>query len=500
MGRVIGIDLGTTTTLVAYCDRSSKTPRIIANRSGGSFTPSVVRFGERGEILIGVDALNSRTLDPLNTVSSAKRLMGRYYSEITDTLDLLPYSVIPGTEGESIISIRGELLSPEKIGSLILTDLVQTASSLIAEDVDSVIVGVPAYFTQRQRDATRRAVEIAGYTLGRLIIEPVAASLYYNWNVRAFDRTSVVIDLGGGTFDVTVLGYGPNVNEVLAVNGDRLLGGNDFDERLVELVTEKIRRQHGHEIDKRDPVLQQRLLDACISAKCELSEQPSAIVSLPYCIGRDGRVYDFSVEVTLTEFDSVCEELFERLRNPILQALVDAKISSEGIHSVMFVGSATRMKRVQNLVRGIFPSARFRIANPGEAVALGAAVQAGIIEGSLDDYVHIDAIPFGIGIEDEFGRTSEIICPNTTVPVSKCVWITNAISNTTTLEVHVLQGSAEMAIDNISLARIVLDGVQPVPRGVGIFRIDVDVNVNSEISVTLSEESSRLSKTISIAT
>lgn len=500
MGRIVGIDLGTTTTLAGYWDIHSGTAKIIPSRSGAQYTASVVSFTSKdGTPLVGEAALRNRILNPTLTVSSAKRLMGRYYSEIADTLSLFACDVVPGTEGEAAIRVNGDLISPDTVASIILREVCEAVTERIGDEIEALVVGVPAYFSQRQREATRRAVEKAGFRLARLIIEPVAASLFYNWTARGAEKISVVIDLGGGTYDVTVLGYGAYVNEVLAVNGDRLLGGNDFDERIVELVIDKIKRVHGHLVDWNEPVFQQRLLEACITAKCELSERESATVLLPYTVGAGGGIYDLSVEVKQAEFESVCEELFERLRPPVANALSAAGIANEAVHSVMFVGSATRMRRAHGVVRELFPSARFCFANPGEAVALGAAVQAGIIEGSLEKLVHIDAIPFAIGIEDETGRTIEVVPANTSVPLRRSIWITNS-SSQSTVEVHVLQGSAEMSVDNVSLGRIVLDNVQPLPRGCGIYRVDVDINVNFEMCIALSEEQTGLSKSVIVST
>jgi len=464
MSKIIGIDLGTTNSVVAVMEGSQ--PVVIVNQEGKRTTPSVVAFKPDGERLVGELAKRQAVMNPQNTIYSIKRFMGKTYDEAIDDVKRVPYKVERGPNNMSIVHVGDKTYTPQEISAMILTKLKKAAEDYLGQPVTEAVITVPAYFNDAQRKATKEAGEIAGLNVRRIINEPTAAALAYGVDKRLKSGKIAVFDLGGGTFDISILEVGDGVFEVLSTSGDTHLGGDDFDMRIVNWLVQEFLHEEGVDLRK-DPRAMQRLREAAEQAKIELSNQTSTEINLPY-ITIDPQKGPLNLQKTLTrsKFESLCEDLYERCLEPCRKALQAAKLSPKDIDEVVLVGGSTRMPRIQQLVRDFFGKEPNKSVNPDEAVALGAAVQAGVLAGDVQGVLLLDVIPISLGVETLGGVFTKLIEANTTIPTRRTEIFSTAADNQTTVEIHVLQGERPMAADNRSLGRFYLEGIPPAPRGV----------------------------------
>ncbi|MCX8112964.1 MAG: molecular chaperone DnaK [Bacteroidia bacterium] len=496
MPKIVGIDLGTTNSVVAVMEGSQ--PAVIVNQEGKRTTPSVIAFKADGERLIGDLAKRQAAINPENTIYSIKRFMGKTYDEAIDDVRRVPYKVVRGTNNICQVQIGDKLYTPQEISAMILQKLKKAAEDYLGEPVTEAVITVPAYFNDAQRKATKEAGEIAGLNVRRIINEPTAAALAYGIDKRLKQGKIAVFDLGGGTFDISILEVGDGVFEVLSTSGDTHLGGDDFDQRIVNWLIEEFLREEGVDLRK-DPRALQRLREAAEQAKIELSNQQSAEINLPY-ITVDPRKGPLNLQKTLTraKFESMCEDLYERCLEPCRKALQAARLSPRDIDEVILVGGSTRMPRIQKLVEDFFGKAPNKSVNPDEAVALGAAVQAGVLGGEVQGVLLLDVIPISLGIETLGGVFTKLIEANTTIPTRRTELFSTAADNQTTVEVHVLQGERPMAADNRSLGRFYLDGIPPAPRGVPQIEVTFDVDANGILTVTARDKATGKEQSIRI--
>ena len=480
MGKILGIDLGTTNSCAAVMEGGS--PTVIHTRLGSRTTKSVVRFLPTGEAVVGEHAYRTRLLDPQNTITSIKRFMGRRYNEVFDIARTVPFKVVIGQNNLALIEAHGEEYSPQHISAMILRSLKSSAEEYLGEEVGRAVVTVPAYFNDAQREATREAGRIAGLEVVRIINEPTAAALAYG-NDKKKDETVAVFDLGGGTFDVSILEVGEGVVEVKSVSGDNFLGGDDFDERIVRWVVEEFARERGVDLT-RDPFATQLVREAAVKAKCDLSGLPQTTIEVPF-IPFGGRHIDgLSMVLTRRRFDELCAELFERLVPPCEVAIESAWLSRDKIDRVLLVGGATRMPRISEVVREVFGVEPSRSVNPDEAVALGAALQAGVLSGYKTDILLLDVVAQSLGIEADGGLSEVIILGNTTIPTRKSTLFSTALDDQNSVEVNIVEGDGVYAVDNRSLGRFVLDGLAPVPRATPEIEITFDIDANGILNVS----------------
>ncbi len=479
MGKVIGIDLGTTNSVVAIMEGS--TPKVLVNAQGARLTPSVVGFTDKGERLVGLPAKHQQVTNPQNTVFSIKRFMGRRHSEVSGEEKLVPYKVVGGAEELVKVDIRGKLFTPPEISAMILQDLKKTAEDYLGQKVTEAIITVPAYFNDAQRLATKEAGEIAGLTVKRVLPEPTAAALAYGLDKKKGGKI-FVFDLGGGTFDVSVLDVGEGVFEVLSINGDTHLGGDDYDQVIVDHIAEEFRKQQGIDLRK-DPMALQRLKEAAEKAKIELSSNMETSVNLPFITADASGPKHLQMSITRSKFESLTAQLTERCRQPVLKALQDANLPANQIDEVLLVGGSTRMPRVQTMVKEIFGKEGNKSVNPDEAVAIGAAIQGGITTGEVKDILVLDVTPLSMGVETYGGVMTVMIPRNTTIPTSKSEVFSTASDNQTNVEIHVLQGEREFAKDNRTLGKFQLTGIPPAPRGLPQIEVTFDIDVNGILSV-----------------
>jgi molecular chaperone DnaK len=487
MSKIIGIDLGTTNSLVAVMEGGR--PVVVPNRFGARTTPSVVRFLPDGHTVVGEAAERARVQDPEHTVSGIKRFIGRYYNEVADLAELVPYRVVPGDDDRAMVHLHGREWSPPEISALILRDLKESAEAFLEDAVSRAVITIPAYFNDAQRRATGDAARLAGLELMRLVPEPTAAAMAYGF-ADGRDRNLVVLDLGGGTYDVSLLEVGEGVVDVKAIDGDGHLGGDDFDEILLEWARGEILRRHGFDILSR-PEVGQRVREAMTAVKCTLSTVRSQTVELPFLFHRDGAAVDVHLSLEREDFESLCDELFERFVPPVERALADWRENWGGLASevdeILLVGGATRMARVGETVRSFFGKEPSRRVDPEEAVALGAAIQAGVLGGDVRDILLLDAIPFPISIEVVGGTAATLIRANSAVPNRKSEIFTTALDGQRSVEVHVLRGDRETAEENKTLGRVVLDELPPAPRGMPQIEVAVDVETDQNIRVTVKD-------------
>jgi molecular chaperone DnaK len=479
MAKVIGIDLGTTNSVVAIME--GNTPKVLVNAQGSRLTPSVVGFTDKGERLVGLPAKHQQVTNPTNTVFSIKRFMGRRHSEVGSEEKLVPYKVVGDSEELVKVEIRGKLYTPPEISAMILQDLKKTAEDYLGEKVTEAIVTVPAYFNDSQRLATKEAGEIAGLTVKRVLPEPTAAALAYGMDKKKGGKI-FVFDLGGGTFDVSVLDVGEGVFEVLSINGDTHLGGDDYDQMLVDHIAEEFRKQQGIDLRK-DPMALQRLKEAAEKAKIELSANMETSVNLPFITADASGPKHLQMAVTRSKFESLTAPLTERCRQPVIKALQDANLSANQIDEVLLVGGSTRMPRIQTLVKEIFGKEGNKSVNPDEAVAIGAAIQGGITTGEVKDILVLDVTPLSMGVETYGGVMTVMIPRNTTIPTSKTETFSTAADSQPSVEIHVLQGEREFAKDNRTLGKFQLAGIAPAPRGVPQIEVTFDIDVNGILNV-----------------
>jgi len=479
MSKIIGIDLGTTNSCVAVIEGGE--PTIIPNPEGGRTTPSVVAFKD-GETLVGTLAKRQAITNPDNTVYSIKRFMGRKYSEVSNEITEVPYKVIEGPNGDARVKVGDKEYSPPEISAMILRYLKEAAEKYLGEKVTKAVITVPAYFNDSQRQATKDAGRIAGLEVERIINEPTAASLAYGLDKEG-EKTIAVFDLGGGTFDISILELGDSVFEVKATNGDTHLGGDDFDQRVIDWLVEEFKKEQGIDLSK-DPMALQRLKEAAEKAKCELSTVPQTEINLPFITADSSGPKHLNMKLTRAKFESLTEDLIERTVDPCLQALKDAGLKPEDIDEVILVGGSTRMPAVQEKVKEIFGKEPHRGVNPDEVVAMGAAIQGGVLAGDVHDVLLLDVTPLSLGIETLGGVMTKLIPRNTTIPTRKSEIFTTAADNQTTVDIHVLQGEREMAADNKSIGRFQLSGIPPAPRGIPQIEVTFDIDANGILNVS----------------
>ncbi|MBV9389480.1 MAG: molecular chaperone DnaK [Chroococcidiopsidaceae cyanobacterium CP_BM_ER_R8_30] len=496
MPKVVGIELGTTNSCVAVMEGGK--PTVIANAEGFRTTPSVVAFAKNGDRLVGQIAKRQAVMNPENTFYSVKRFIGRRYDEVTHEATEVSYKVLRDSNGNVKLDcpVAGKQFAPEEISAQVLRKLVEDASKYIGEPVTQAVITVPAYFNDSQRQATKDAGKIAGVEVLRIINEPTAASLAYGFDKKS-NETILVFDLGGGTFDVSILEVGDGVFEVLATSGDTHLGGDDFDKKIVDYLAEEFRKSEGIDLRKDKQALQ-RLTEAAEKAKIELSSVTQAEINLPFITATQEGPKHLDTTLTRTQFEKLCSDLIDRCRVPVENALRDAKIDKTAINEVVLVGGSTRIPAVQELVKRMLGKDPNQSVNPDEVVAVGAAIQAGVLAGDVTGILLLDVTPLSLGVETLGGVMTKIIPRNTTIPTKKSEVFSTAVDGQSNVEIHVLQGEREMANDNKSLGTFRLDGIPAAPRGVPQIEVTFDIDANGILNVTAKDKGSGKEQSISI--
>jgi len=496
MAKSVGIDLGTTNSVVAVMEGGK--PTVIINNEGSRLTPSVVGFTKSGERLVGQLAKRQAVLNPENTIYSAKRFIGRRYSEVQSEIHNVPYKVVAGPNDAVRFEIMGKQYAPEEISALVLRKLADDAAKYLGEKVNDAVITVPAYFNDAQRSATKDAGKIAGLNVLRIINEPTAAALAYGLDKKT-NETIMVFDLGGGTFDVSILDVGDGVFEVRSTSGDTHLGGDDFDKKLVDWMAEQFLRDNGIDLRKDRQALQ-RLTEAAEKAKIELSSAVETTISLPFITADATGPKHLEMKLTRAKFDELTADLVERCVNPVKQALADAKVTERDIDEVILVGGATRIPAVQALVRrltgGKEPN---QSVNPDEVVAIGAAIQAGVLAGEVKDVVLLDVTPLSLGLETLGGVMTRLIERNTTIPVRKSEVFSTAEDNQSAVDIHILQGERELARDNRTLGHFRLEGIRPGPRGAPQIEVTFDIDANGILTVAAKDKETGKEQKITIS-
>src|SRR5262244_1840079 len=470
MGKIIGIDLGTTNSVVAVMEAGQ--PTVIANQEGARTTPSVVAFTKSGERLVGQVAKRQAITNPENTIFSLKRFMGRRYEEVSEEMKMVPYKVVRGDNGDARVEIMGKKYSPPEISAMILTKLKEAAEAYLGEKVTDAVITVPAYFNDAQRQATKDAGKIAGLNVLRIINEPTAAALAYGLDKKK-DETIAVYDFGGGTFDISVLEVGEGVVEVKATNGDTHLGGDEHDQRIIDWIIDEFRKDQGIDLSK-DKMALQRLKEAAEKAKMELSTTLQTEINLPFITADASGPKHLNLKLTRAKFESLVDDILQRSIGPCKQALNDAGVKPADIDEVVLVGGTTRIPKVQQIVRELFGKEPHKGVNPDEVVAVGAAVQAGVLGGEVKDVLLLDVTPLSLGIETLGGVFTKLIERNTTIPTRKSEIFSTAADNQASVELHVLQGERPMARDTRTLGKFHLAGIPPAPRGIPQIEVTFD--------------------------
>jgi molecular chaperone DnaK len=479
-GKVIGIDLGTTNSVVAVIEGGQ--PTVIVNQEGSRTTPSVVAFTKDGERLVGQIAKRQAITNPENTIFSIKRFMGRKYEEVIEETKKVPYKVVKASNGDAWVDVRGKQYAPPEISALILRKLKEAAEAYLGEKVTDAVITVPAYFNDAQRQATKDAGKIADLNVRRIINEPTAAALAYGLDKKK-DETIAVYDFGGGTFDISVLEVGEGIVEVKATNGDTHLGGDDIDQRVIEWIAGEFKKSDGIDL-ARDRMALQRLKEAAEKAKIELSTVPETEINLPFITADQTGPKHLALKLTRAKLEQLVDDLLKRTTGPVKQALADAGIDAKKIDEVVLVGGMTRMPKIQQIVRDMFGREPHKGVNPDEVVAVGAAVQGGVLAGDVKDVLLLDVTPLSLGIETLGGVMTVLIPRNTTIPARKSEVFSTAVDSQTSVEVHVLQGERPLARDNRTLGRFHLMGLPPAPRGVPQIEVSFDIDSNGIVSVS----------------
>ena len=496
MGKIIGIDLGTTNSCVSVMEGNQ--PTVIINNEGERTTPSVVAFTDGGERKVGNPAKRQAITNPANTIYSIKRFMGETYDQVSTEIARVPYKVVKGDNNTPRVDINGRLYTPQEISAIILQKMKKTAEDYLRQEVTEAVITVPAYFSDSQRQATKEAGKIAGLDVKRIINEPTAAALAYGLDKKDKNSKVAVFDLGGGTFDISILELGDGVFEVMSTNGDTHLGGDDFDQVIIDwLAQEFASENHGIDL-KKDPMALQRLKEAAEKAKIELSNQTSTEINLPYIMPVDGIPKHLVKTLSRAKFEMLCDSLFQKTIEPCRKALADAHLSASDIDEVLLVGGSTRIPKVQELVKNFFGKEPNKSVNPDEVVAIGASIQGGVLTGDVKDVLLLDVTPLSLGIETLGGVMTKLIESNTTIPVKKSQVFSTAADNQPSVQVRVLQGERPMARDNKLIGEFNLDGIAPAPRGIPQIEVTFNIDANGILNVSATDKATGKAQNIRI--
>ncbi len=495
MSKIIGIDLGTTNSCVSVMEGND--PVVIPNSEGGRTTPSVVAFAKNEERLVGQPAKRQAITNPKKTISSIKRFMGRKINEVQSEMAEVPYEVVEGDNQTARVKIDDRLYSPPEISAMILQKMKKTAEEYLGHEITEAVITVPAYFNDSQRQATKDAGEIAGLIVKRIINEPTAAALAYGLDKKSHDHTIAIYDLGGGTFDISILQLGDGVFEVKSTNGDTHLGGDDFDQRLIDYLADEFLKSDSIDLRK-DPMALQRLKEAAEKAKMELSSSASTDVNLPFITATQEGPKHLNININRSKFEQLVDDLIQRTKMPCEQAMKDAGVTSSDIDEVILVGGSIRIPMVQQLVKDLFGKEPHKGVNPDEVVAIGAAIQGGVLTGDIKDVLLLDVTPLSLGIETLGGVMTKLIDANTTIPSKKSEIFSTASDNQPSVEIHVLQGERSMATDNRTLGRFHLDGIPPAPRGIPQVEVTFDIDANGIMHVHAKDKATSKEQSIRI--